>query len=395
MEDTLGTYMTDHFVSALGPEQNAYSMPEQYSTYPEPDGNSSYPNSNGMSYMGSLPEQFQNQFNQNIDLPHSSHDELNQFFTGSPFGNRSPALANDGLTSYTQFGASQGGYMAPTSHGQYAQYMDSSSMSGYDVLPEQGNPLAIMTKNLVREASTKTTVQHGQITPGDSPASPTKSGDDGKTAKKQKTIKKENSKEIKGAASDAVPVKKTRKPRKSHKKIPTPEQEAEKREQFLKRNREAAHKCRIKKKNQTENIQETAKELAHENAKKGLELEKLKLEIETLRALLLPHYRECGDMSLIEYMDSATSRYELWAKERLEADDEARRAQSRRSGSAESSNGHFDDNDTNASSPDGMDDDDEDVKPGSLSLNQNSPLTIGINHSPSRRNSHYSDQDAL
>jgi hypothetical protein len=235
-------------------------------------------------------------------------------------------------------------------------------MSGYETLRQQGNTPALITNSLLREASTNMTVQHGQITPGDSPASSLKSAEGTKAyaAKKSKAISQKGTvQESINHSAEAVPAKKIRKPRKSHKKFLTPLQEAEKRDLFLKRNREAAHKCRIKKKNQTEDIQENAKELALVNAKKGLEIEKLKLEIETVKALLLPHYRGCGDNHLIKYMDSATRRYELWAIVRLEEEsiEAAGIARTTRSGSDNSMNGPGEDN-AIVSSPANVDGDD-------------------------------------
>jgi hypothetical protein len=265
-------------------------------------------------------------------------------------------------------------------------------MSGYETLPQHENTLALITNNLVREASTNTTVQHGQLAPGDSAISPSKSaeGAKAKVAKKQKpSSQKETVQDSINNSFKAVPVKKKRKPRKSHKKIPTPEQQAKKREQFLKRNREAAHKCRIKKKNQTEDIQENAKELGHVNAQKALEIEKLKLEIETLRALLLPHYRGCGDKHLIDYMDSATSWYELWARETGEKEsvEAAGNAQTTRSGSDDSMDEPSSDN-TNVSSPADVDDDDEDVTPLQIHSRHSSPQANVPKDGSTRRSAH-------
>lgn len=103
----------------------------------------------------------------------------------------------------------------------------------------------------------------------------------------------ENSTGSQGGGSETK-VKKQRRLRRSSKKRTTAEQAA-KRETLLKRNRQAAYKCRLKKKTQTEEVIERVKVLGEDNASKVVEVERLTRELESLKGLLLPHYMGCGN----------------------------------------------------------------------------------------------------
>ncbi|KFY46552.1 hypothetical protein V494_00428 [Pseudogymnoascus sp. VKM F-4513 (FW-928)] len=83
-------------------------------------------------------------------------------------------------------------------------------------------------------------------------------------------MSKESSTESQGGSE--IKVKKQRKPRRSSKKRTTAEQASAKRETLLKRNREAAYKCRLKKKKQTEEVTERVKVLGDDNAAKVVEV---------------------------------------------------------------------------------------------------------------------------
>ena len=106
-----------------------------------------------------------------------------------------------------------------------------------------------------------------------------------------------------GTQGGETKFKKQRKPRRSSKKMTTAEQAAAKRETFLKRNREAAYKCRVKTKTQTAEVVERVKTLGEDNAAKGIEVERLQREVEGLRGLLLPHYTGCEDEQVVAYPD--------------------------------------------------------------------------------------------
>ena len=81
----------------------------------------------------------------------------------------------------------------------------------------------------------------------------------------------------------------------------TPQNVATKREAILKRNKEAAYKCRMKMKTQRVEAAERVKVLREDNASKGLEVEDLRSEVCGLKRLLLSHYRGCDDEKLVAY----------------------------------------------------------------------------------------------
>ncbi|KFY22904.1 hypothetical protein V491_02689 [Pseudogymnoascus sp. VKM F-3775] len=127
-----------------------------------------------------------------------------------------------------------------------------------------------------------TVIHHGQVTPGDSPeemessVGPAAKGSAGSArrgARKGKVIVSVASlgDGSEPAASPSVKVKKARKHRRSSKKMTTAEQAAAKRETYLTRNREAAYKCRMKKKMQTEEVIERVEALGEDNRVKSVE----------------------------------------------------------------------------------------------------------------------------
>lgn len=236
-----------------------------------------------------------------FDLPkNGGNEDLNQFFTDSVFGTASPGFShlrnmNNGNAEFTQ-----------------AWSRSVMSATPEWVAGNDGNTgLQIVTKDMNHDSSKEeqreTIIKNGQVTPGDSPSSPKSAKGTRKSTRKpkpnSKTAQAEEAPSAEPATAPPAPVKRTRKPRKSSKKPPTPEQEAARRETFLKRNREAAYKCRIKKKTQTEMIIEKAKQLDADNVIKGMEVDKLRQEVETLRSMLLPHWRECGDEEVRGYVD--------------------------------------------------------------------------------------------
>lgn len=279
------------------------SMMDPYSNFPQPDV--LFP-----SYLFNLSTFNPNEhFN---DLPRSSHDDLNQFFNDAAFGGGTPG---GGALLGSKFGMSGETSPLPAAMTQNwsrgIQQPQTTSLPGWenqereDDRENQNDAWGVDTK--LDAEQRETVIKNGQATPGDSPLSPKSQKGVKRTTRKSKTTTKlEAAAPTTTTSSDQAPVpaKRVRKPRKSNKKKPTPEEEAAKRETFLKRNREAAYKCRIKKKNQTEGIVERAKMLDADNAVKGLEVERLRREIESLRALLLPHWRGCGDQNLSSYIDN-------------------------------------------------------------------------------------------
>ena len=274
------------------------SMMDPYSNFQQPDVFSP-------SYLSNLPTFNPNElFN---DLPRSSHDDLNQFFNDAAFGGGTP-----GASGLSKFGMSGEKSPLPAAMTQnwLRNMQQSTSVPDWENQSqsqerENGNgALAVDTK--LDTEQRETVIKNGQATPVDSPSSPKSAKGVRKATRKSKASAKLEAAAPTTTSSDQgpVPAKRARKPRRSNKKKPTPEEESAKRETFLKRNREAAYKCRIKKKNQTEGIVERAKMLDADNAMKGLEVERLRREIESLRASLLPHWRGCGDRNVSSYVDN-------------------------------------------------------------------------------------------
>lgn len=169
-------------------------------------------------------------------------------------------------------------------------------------------------------------INHGQVTPGNSPKdlqpllreSSTAAPTTRRQPRKRKelaavTITMANATAAVSLEKDLKPLKgggsKVKKPTKSQRpsKKTTLENVAAKREAFLKRNKEAAYKCRVKMKTQREEAAERTKVLTEDNASKGLEVEQLRSEICGLKRLLLSHYRGCADERLMTYWNGFRS----------------------------------------------------------------------------------------
>ncbi|KFY41560.1 hypothetical protein V494_02923 [Pseudogymnoascus sp. VKM F-4513 (FW-928)] len=179
-------------------------------------------------------------------------------------------------------------------------------------------PLSILTSGF-EPVESRTVRNHGQVTPGDSPeeapGSPPKwvkaalvrkqsgNGEEIAAAAAAASTTSETSEEnLSGTHGGEMKFNKQRKPRCSSKKR-TAEQAAAKREISLKRNREAAYKCRVKKKMQTAEVVKRVKALGEDNAAKGVEVERLQREVEGLRGMLLPHYAGCEDEQVVPCPD--------------------------------------------------------------------------------------------
>ena len=109
-------------------------------------------------------------------------------------------------------------------------------------------------------------------------------------------------KDLKPLKGSEAKVKKPTKPRQPSKKT-TLEDVAAKREAFLKRNKESAYKCRVKKKTEMLEAAERVKVVTEDNASKGLEVEELRSEVSVLKRLLLSHYRGSDYGKLVAYLD--------------------------------------------------------------------------------------------
>ncbi|KFY51010.1 hypothetical protein V495_00020 [Pseudogymnoascus sp. VKM F-4514 (FW-929)] len=287
MEDPLSTSVNDAF-NMLDPEPLSYpnaSLDSQVFDFFNPSDHSDA-EPNRLEYAS-------HSSNSALDFP-KPHDDLSHFFSDSPFpsptpGSRhSPTLWDGGLVS-----TAQDNWVPPINAAAPA-------------------PLSITTSGF-ECFNFRTVMHHGQATPTDSPEEDLTPPKSAKSASARRQSRKE--KEIATATASAsafassatseenstgsqggseTKVKKRRKPRQSSKKRTTAEQAAAKRETALKRNREAAYKCRLKKKAQTVEVVERVKVLGEDNVAKGVEIKRLRMEVEGLRGLLLPHYRGCG-----------------------------------------------------------------------------------------------------
>ncbi|KFX93342.1 hypothetical protein O988_06860 [Pseudogymnoascus sp. VKM F-3808] len=241
-----------------------------------------------------------------LDFP-KLHEGLSPFFSGSPFSSQTPESRYTALKSQVP----HSGY-SPTPCDRGIVFTTQDNWV-HPINKAASAPLAIITSGL-EAADFRTVIHHGQVTPGDSSeeglSSPHKSVASAtarRQPRKEKTIATATATAVASASSamskesstgsqggSETKVKKQRKPRRSSKKRTTAEQASAKRETLLKRNREAAYKCRLKKKTQTEEVIERVKVLGEDNAAKVVEVERLRRELEGLKGLLLPRYMGCG-----------------------------------------------------------------------------------------------------
>ncbi|KFY09253.1 hypothetical protein V492_05555, partial [Pseudogymnoascus sp. VKM F-4246] len=319
MEDPLTMSATDAF-HMLDPELPSFSYPDAYLDYQVPDFfNPSYLSGAHLTTTSGPGTSFPT----DDSAPHSAmtatapmdfpkpHEDLSHFFADSPFSSPTPHQRFGPMKAQTQtyspvWGAQEGwNNNNNNNNNANTNHINNNNNQASGSQP----PLAILTSGFEPDSkdSTRTVVHHGQVTPGDSPETanspnPSKARGSrrGSTRKGKESISSTTtiasaSSGTTAASSPPSPapakVKKPRKPRRSSKKTTTAEQAALKRETFLKRNREAAYKCRVKKKTQTEEVVERVKALGEDNRVKAAEVERLRREVEGLRGLLLPHYR--------------------------------------------------------------------------------------------------------
>ncbi|OBT64271.1 hypothetical protein VE03_06811 [Pseudogymnoascus sp. 23342-1-I1] len=234
-----------------------------------------------------------------------SEDLLSSLATGQPFATLNAQIPHLGYSSIPL-----DSHLASKSPNSWASPPPTPS-TGRDIFTSGFEPF-----------EHHTVMNHGQITPCDSPTDfqPLlhESTESAPTTRRQSRKRKEvaavtttttnatavasvESKEsLKRLRGSEAKVKKPTKSRQPSKKKAL-ETVAAKREAFLKRNKEAAYKCRMKIKTQRVEDAERMKVLKEDNASKGLEVEKLRSEVCGLKGLLLSHYRECGDERLMEY----------------------------------------------------------------------------------------------
>ncbi|KAL5346559.1 transcription factor [Pseudogymnoascus australis] len=252
----------------LDPELSSYSCPDAYLDYQIPDFfipsylYGAHRTTTSMTYPSGDPH---NATSATTRAPLSDfakpHDDLSHFFAGSPFS---------------------WGWNNKNKSNQ-----DNATTTGLQA------PLAILTSGF-QPGDARTVVLYGHVTPGDEMASgpgAAVKGRVGSSRRGSRKGKKNVSAASSGgssepAASPAARVKKPPKPRRSFQKTTTAEHTASKRETFLKRNREAAYKCRVIKNTQTKEVVERVKALGEDNRVKSVEVERLKREVEGLRGQL-------------------------------------------------------------------------------------------------------------
>ncbi|KAH8801693.1 hypothetical protein F5884DRAFT_757343 [Xylogone sp. PMI_703] len=107
------------------------------------------------------------------------------------------------------------------------------------------------------------------------------------------------------AEGEPAPVKKTRQRKK--KKQPSKEEMENKRKKFLERNRLAASKCRSKRKDWTQALEQRYKELTVQHNQLVAEYEGVKAEIDCLKTQLMMH-KSCNDESVQKWLQMEAER---------------------------------------------------------------------------------------
>ncbi|KFX93336.1 hypothetical protein O988_06872 [Pseudogymnoascus sp. VKM F-3808] len=314
MEDPLNTSATDAF-HMLNPELPSFSYPDAYVDYQVPKFiNPSYlsgthltTTSNTYPSDGTYSATNATTIVAPLDFP-KTHDDLSHFFADSPFSSPTPNQRHAPLKPHTYspipWAAQERGW----------NNNNNNNNNQHNATTTWTQPsLAILTSGVELDDA-RTVVHHGYVTSSDSPKVVVSSSSldvkgcagsarRGSRKGKERVSAASSGGSLELAASLAAKVKKARKPRRSSKKMTTAEQAAAKRETYLKRNREAAYKCRMKKKTQTEEVMERVEALGNDNRVKSVKVEGLKREVESLRGLLLPHYRVCGNELVLAYLD--------------------------------------------------------------------------------------------
>ncbi|KFY22008.1 hypothetical protein V493_06923 [Pseudogymnoascus sp. VKM F-4281 (FW-2241)] len=236
------------------------------------------------------------------------HDDLSSFFSEdqlSSLATTPPCATLESQVPYSHSGDSS----MPLGHRLAGTALDSWASPPPETPP--ASPVIFTSDFKLFEHHT--VMNYGQVTPGGSPKDLhsilRKSTKAGPTTRRQS--RKEMTAATTGASDksekDLKPLKgseaKVKKPTKLGRpsKKTTLEDVATRREAFLKRNKESAYKCRVKKKTEWLEAAERVKVLTEDNASKGLELEELRSEISGLKRLLLLHYRGSDYGKLVEY----------------------------------------------------------------------------------------------
>jgi len=165
----------------------------------------------------------------------------------------------------------------------------SHAINQYAIDIQSKGSLEVATAGLATWTSNKTVVQHGQITPGESPSPAGIS-----TCTWTSAAKKSRTRRSKADTQDRIGDEKPRRRRKSKKaKTVSPEDQQARRKKFLERNRQAAAKCRSSKKEWQEEQEVKFKDLTLQNAALITELAQVRQQYDSLQSLLIPHRRLC------------------------------------------------------------------------------------------------------
>jgi bZIP transcription factor len=341
MDDNMGLGTPNFFSSAWIPEQNDFSLTE---SYPADDGSyagyaqsfQSQTEQDQIDYFSGHPKnRFRAQsyeFDSNLL---DSNNGLNQFLdnplgvkgilgTGISQDAGQPATTVQSLNPFEISNQIDPARALPTTLGDSTVLdpVDPEALSidawGLDV---KSSPRAIRLDVRVVKNERKTSILHGQITPGDSPLEDRLLGKDSlKTTSSTEYIPKDllasRKRKARTTASiikkepgdDANTVSKVKRPRKSKKKPLTKEQEEAKRKKFLERNRVAADKCRQNRKKWIDDLQAKAHFFTTDNAVKKAALEKLEHDISQLKALLLIHSGRCSDKNIATWLEQESTR---------------------------------------------------------------------------------------
>jgi hypothetical protein len=331
MDDNMGLGTPNFFSSAWNPEQSDFSFTESYPT-------------DGGSYAG-YAQNFQLQTEQD-QIDYFSGHPGNQFRTqsyGAGFGSDfldsnddlnqilDNSLGGKGILDMgisqdaTQLAAAEQSLNPLEISNQVDQAHNPLGLEALSIDPwgldrKSSSAATRLGTEIVKTNERKTSILHGQITPGDSPLEeqlPRKdslktapstgySPKHSLTSRKRKTQPTAPNKREPENSANAVP--KVKRPRKSKKKPLTKEQEEAKRKKFLERNRVAADKCRQNRKKWIDDLQAKAHFFTADNAAKKAALEKLEHDISQLKALLFVHSGRCSDKNIASWLEQESAR---------------------------------------------------------------------------------------
>jgi len=203
----------------------------------------------------------------------------------------------------------------PAGQPNYLAPHDSRYRSPLTIQPyEAASPQSLHQPGRLYIPSTTIKQRHGQLTPpsestptGDRPSATTSQDGTGNLVETQNeptTRKRRNTQPSRVLESQAQPTTKTRRRKKSAGKQSSSGQAADnndRRSQFLERNRVAASKCRLKKKEWTSNLEQRARELQASKTSFALLVTSLRQELLYLKCEAMRH-ETCDCNSIREYL---------------------------------------------------------------------------------------------